>query len=441
MGQNGSDRTALVLSGGGARGAYEAGLVAGIVEILGLEEKDPPPWRMFAGTSVGAINGTFLASRADRGDLGVAELVRLWSSLEMEEFLRVDPLVILQWFRGGDWLRRQASRFSGRRDKRTLGRSILDAEPLERILKKAILWDRLRENIDSGAAQALFVAALHLSSGGTTVFAELAPGVVYRPSRDPTREAFQQKIGIDQVLASAAIPVLFPARKVGAFYYCDGGLRFNTPISPALRSGAKRLIVVSLRHDSSARSVETPDLKGMEETLTGFAESYPDPVFLLGKVLDALLLDPIVHDLQTLRRINRLVETLEKTLAPDQFERLQKVFVETRGSRYHKIETLFFSPSVDIGVMAAEHLAKNLGRWRVGYWTRWLLRRMSSSVNALDSDLASYVLFDGEFAAALVELGRKDARCREAGIRRFFGSGGRTAQEAFIRAPETSQNA
>jgi len=241
-------RTALVLSGGGARGAYEVGVVAGIVEVLRRDMDEVAPFQIFAGTSVGAINATLLASRCHDGDLAVEELVRLWQSLELRKHLRINSLSLLSWPRNLPWLRfrhRTAAHDIGPR----LGRSILDPRSLEDLVSDSIAWPELHRNIRQGTVQALIIAALHIGSGRTTVFAELADNTPFRPSKDPRRIASLKPITADHVLASAAIPMLFPARRIGHTYYCDGGLRFNTPMSPAIRAGAERLVVISLMHN------------------------------------------------------------------------------------------------------------------------------------------------------------------------------------------------
>ncbi|MCA9543660.1 MAG: patatin-like phospholipase family protein, partial [Myxococcales bacterium] len=217
-----ADRPGIVLSGGGARGAYEVGVVSGVVEVLGRGPKDPPPFRVFTGTSVGAINATWLAAHTDRGDLDVAGLAQVWTDLRLPVHLRLDPLRLLG-------LKRIAARWL---DREHLGPSILDPRPLDAVVAHAIPWERLHANARTGALHALVVAALEVATGRTTLFHETGPDCEFRPSRDPRRRAWPGPIEVDQVLASAAIPLVFPARRVGHAWFCDGGLRFNTPIAP-----------------------------------------------------------------------------------------------------------------------------------------------------------------------------------------------------------------
>jgi NTE family protein len=419
----------IVLSGGGARGAYEAGLVAGIVEALGRGPQDSPPFRVLAGTSVGAINAAYLAAHTDRGDQNVGGLVRLWQSLDLTRHLQVRLRGLLGAHDLAGSLRARLPSFlpgSRRGLPEHLGRSLLDPGTLEELISRGIPWDRLHHNAATGNLGALLVAALHIGSGVTTVFAELSPGTDFRPTRNPRRVARREPITAEHILASAAIPFLFPARRVGASYYCDGGLRFNTPIASAIRAGAERLVVVSVQHrDVSARAQAVDPLLQDESTLDESAlEQYPGLFFLAGKVLDALLLDPIAYDIQLLDRLNGLWRALERSLAPADLDQVQRLLIEQRGVPYRKIERLVFTPTQDIGELAGEHVLEHMSSWRIGVVPRLLLGRAARSGNSLESDWASYLLFDGAFARKLIELGRRYALARADEVRAFFAPPG-----------------
>src|SRR5690606_21988536 len=137
---------------------------------------------------------------------------------------------------------------------------------------------------------------------------------------------------------------IFPAREIDGRYFCDGGLRFNTPIAPAIRCGAERLVIISLRSETK------PDAAARERA----PPADPNPVFLVGKILDALLLDPVNYDLQVLDRFNRMISTLDDVLGEGEMERVQSVIQESRGAPYKKVNRLVFYPSEDIGCMAAK---------------------------------------------------------------------------------------
>lgn len=397
--------TGIVLSGGGARGAYEAGVVAGIVEVLSRRARDRAPFDVFTGTSVGAINAAWLAAHADRPDMHVEGLLGHWVELELAKHLSLDPLRFLL----GPRLGARLGRLRGEGDERW-GRSLLDPRALEELVETGLPYARLHENVDRGIVRALVVAALEVSSGRTTLFSELAEGTELTRSRDPRRVVVPARIEARHLLASAAIPLLFPARRIGSTYYCDGGIRFNTPIAPAIRCGVDRLVVVSLLFTRDASSPPPP------EEAEAHLQAYPSPAFLLGKVLNALLLDPVRYDLQVLEGLNVLMSTLEETLDPDELERVREVITKERGLPYRRIDTLVFRPSADIGKLAHEHAQ----RAKMGTLSTLLVSRLADLGEDLEADLLSFVLFDGEFARALIELGRKDALARADEIEAFF---------------------
>lgn len=411
-GERRAPRPGIVLSGGGMRGAYEAGVIAGVMEVLDRKPSDPPLFRVLSGTSVGAINAAYLAASAHRGDHGVGALLEFWQSLRLETHVKLRLLGLLRW------PRRVAQLFKGGTPSLPPGMSLLDTRELERLVSAAIDFERLRENVRAGHVDALLVAALHVVSGQTTVFAEMAPNTHYAASRSGLRVARVEPISIDHVLASAAIPLLFPTRRVGDRFYCDGGLRFNTPIAPAIRAGADPLLVISVSHRASEdelreREIEHGRAEGMDL----------GPLFVVGKILNALLLDPVKHDLSVLSRLNDLVEVLESTLEPEEFARVQEVLVRTRGSGYRRVASLVFSPSEDIGRLAGDYLRTSLRRdAELNPVLARFLARASIEGMSQEADWASYLLFDGGFAARLIELGHKDALARADEVRALLGA-------------------
>ncbi len=404
----GGSGVGLVLSGGGMRGAYEVGVIAGITEALGVGARTNAPFEIFAGTSVGAINAAYCASNAHRGDMAVGELIEIWRGLRVQSHLRLHPWGLVPSLR--------RSRNTG--GDEYLGKSLLDPRPLELLVRRAVGWERLHANVASGMVSALIIATLDVASGRTVLFTELAPDSPFRPSPDPRRVASFGPVDADHVLASAAIPMLFPARRVGNAYHCDGGLRFNTPIAPAIRAGADRLVIVSTR--SPLRPTEHHGV-----------EQYPSLAFLAGKILNALLLDPMDYDLQVLARTNGLVEVLEKALSADSLAAVQRKLIETRGAPYRKLKALVFAPSQDIGQIAATHLRDHLDAWELGRLPRWFLGKAAQERATWEADWATYLLFDGAFGEKLVDLGLADARARADEIRDFFSR----ATRRFSRAP------
>jgi NTE family protein len=395
--------TGIVLSGGGARGAYEAGVVAGIMEVLRPKQA---PFDILCGTSVGALNAAYLASHAHLPDMNAAGLISQWQSLELNRHLKLDMRGVLGWKRSFTAEKLELPGNLG--PNSYAGRSVLHTGAIDELVEKAVQWGHLHQNIQSGQVRALIVAALHISSGKTTLFAEMKGGVEFKGGRDPRRTPIVGPIGAEHVLASAAIPLLFPARRVGDDYYCDGGLRYNTPIAPAIRAGAQRLVVISLLSD-------LPEVIG-QSTAERRLAAYRSPIFLIGKILNALLLDPLNYDLQILDRFNRLLETLEHALTPEEMLRVNRVLEESRGLAYRKVDTLVFRPSRDIGLMARER-AKRI---RASMFSSWFLARTATLGALWESDLLSFLLFDAEFARELVQLGREDTVRRADDICQFF---------------------
>lgn len=388
--------TGLVLSGGGTRGAYEVGVMAGLLEALGTGSASP--FSLAAGASVGAINAAFVAANAHARGLNLDVLINSWTGMD---FSRVFSPQLLSFFK---------QLFRGTvppaEEQQRLGTSLLNPAPLEALVRDTINFEALHGNIKAGALKGLFIAALQVATGKTTIFCELGNGVIYRQSKDPRRQVALEPVTLDHVLASTAIPLIFPARRVGNEFYCDGGLRLNTPIAPVIRAGAERLIIVSTTYVDRATSHPS------SETLA----TYPSLAFLTGKVLNALLVDPVAYDLQILWRINDLVDVHQRGLQPHSRDELKQRMIRRRGASYRHIETLVFVPSQDIAKLAAQYLKANLRRFDIGLLARRLLRTAADESNA---DWATYILFDGGFAEQVIELGRRDALRRRDEIRAF----------------------
>ncbi|HVR21237.1 MAG TPA: patatin-like phospholipase family protein [Polyangiaceae bacterium] len=399
-------KTGLVLSGGGMRGAYEVGVVAGIAEVLRDSPHRAPLFDVFAGTSVGAINASYLASNADEPDHGVARLAETWQSLRLPDHARVRAF--------GLWSGALKRRLERVRTGTGLGNSLLDTRAIEVVIRRAIDWDKLHRNIASGRVHALVIAALQVVTGRTTIFAEHAPGVSVQPARDERRVTTVERITADHVLASASIPLLFPSRRIGKHYYCDGGLRFNTPIAPAIRAGAEKLVVISVRHSRTTGELEADEHSDQAEA--GFLS----PLFLVGKLLNALLLDPVAYDLQMMQRLNEMMEVLEEALPAEQLERVQRVFIQHRGAPYRRLETLVFTPSRDLGLLAGNYIRTGLDASDLSSLARYLIERAARDKLHPEADWASYLLFDGGFARELIEVGRRDAHDKAEAIRAFF---------------------
>jgi NTE family protein len=397
-------RIGFVMSGGGSRGAYEAGIIHYLRTDLAKRMGRHVPIDIVTGTSVGAINAAFLAATMTDPDTQAEQITAAWRALRMEDLISLKPRDVIRAARlllGGDPPPPQPGsfRYGG----------LLDTNGLERFVVRSIPWRGIERSLREGHLHAISVSATHVGTGHTVVFLSCAEPVPREWSRDPFVRHRAARIGPRHVLASAAIPMLFPAVKLGEEYFTDGGLRQNTPMSPAIRLGADRMLLVSLRHVSAQ-----PKAVQREHT-----EAFPKPLFLAGKALNALLLDHTEYDLARMQRINLILEAGAASFG-DKFEdMMNQALIKLRGAPLRRIQAVHIRPSEDIGVLAAEFVSA--GRMRVhGMVARRLIERLAAGEARHESDLLSYLLFDGEFAAQLIELGRQDAAKKEDELAALF---------------------
>jgi NTE family protein len=221
-------------------------------------------------------------------------------------------------------------------------------------------------------------------------------------TRDPFIIARSARIDASHTLASAAIPLLFPAVRVGPTYYCDGGLRLNTPLVPALRLGADRVLIIGLRHQATAQ--EQDRLARTRET------NYANPAYLAGKALNALLLDRVETDVDRLRLFNAILECGSNVYGEEFLGRINEPIIERRNTPYRIVPDLFLRPSEDLGEIAAKCLHHQPRVSGVRSWLTRNIARYAARGTALEADLLSYLLFDRCYAEHLIELGRRDAK-------------------------------
>jgi NTE family protein len=403
-------RFALVLSGGGARGAYEAGVLSWVLDDLPRRLGRPVHFHLLTGTSVGAIHACYVAAAGDREGAG-QRLADIWRSLHVEGVYRVRlgdavgiPLRLLGLRRArpeaGDVA--IAERLSG----------LLDTRPLEQLVREAIAWDALRARVDGGIVEAVAVAATEIASGKSVVWVDNRERAIRRWARDPFVLARPAQLRPEHALASAAIPFLFPAPRIDGTYYCDGGLRLNTPLAPALRLGADRLLVIGLRH------VPTPEEE--RALATPREANYGSLTYLVGKVLNALLLDHIDYDVDRLRLVNAILDTGVRTYGPDFLPRMNETIEALRGTPYKVVRNVYLLPSRDLGVMAAECMGEHRRAPHLRAWLADAALRYAMRGVAAEADLLSYLYFDRCYAEHLIALGRSDAAAQGDTLEAFF---------------------
>lgn len=393
-------RIALVCSGGGARGAYEAG----VLRYLREELKTNVRFDVLCGTSVGAMTACFLATTIDRPADQGRELAELWTGLSLERVFKVEGEDLFTITRKM-W---QAARNNERPDGWRIY-DVLHPEALEEMVRTRMLWPRISANLAKGLFSALSVTATRINDGRTVVFVQRREGGLPEWSRDPNTEARETIIGPEHALASGAIPLLFRSVRIGEEFFCDGFIRQNTPLSPALRLGADRVLILALKHTPSS----PPPVRPMRAA--------PSTPLLVGKVLNALMLDHTEYDLERLRRFNGMLAAGKRAFGEDFLPRMNEAIKALRGQPYRHVRELVIRPSRDLAEIAGELLKKRKMPvdGEVPAPTRWL-HRLTQSQLFTQADLASYLLFDSQYAKELIELGMEDSHARRDQLVSFF---------------------
>lgn len=382
-------KVGLVLAGGAARGAYEVGVLEHIVEHVSRDVGFDVPFDVICGTSVGAINACCVAAWADEHRARVARLASVWSGLKIHEILRPMGGGVLDVARG----------FFGRRPHVETG-AIFDPSLLAQILTRSIPYERIDWQLRQGNISAVTCSATQVATGRTVVFVQRRRAHPAPWSETPAVIPRSVRLRAVHTLASAAVPLMFPAVRIDGRYYCDGGLRQNIPISPARRLGATHLLIINPKH----RKV-VGEGAAVEQARE---EAFPSPLFLLGKTLNALLLDRIDNEIDRFEKINSIIDAGTRHYGPTFVDALNEELGKPKGKGLKRLISVHVRSSENIGAMAADYVASP--SFHVPGMLGRIMKRLAEGEATREADLLSYLLFDGEFARRLIEIGRRDAR-------------------------------
>jgi NTE family protein len=362
-----------MLSGGGARAAYQVG-------ALGLLADRRPDLRfpIVTGVSAGAINAAFLAGHRGTFAEAARDLAAAWTGLTTETMFHPDVRTVS--YSAVRWL---VSLGSGPRLTLPPVGALLDTGALRKFLERVIDLPGISANIAAGRLQALGLTAMSYATGENITFVQGAPNI---PMWERAmRRGVRHKIAIDHIMASAALPLIFPAVSLDGRYYGDGAVRNHQPLSPAIHLGARRILAVAV---TRPRPGPAPG-----------EESYPAPAQILGHLLDSIFVDSLSADAEQLRRINRFLDLLPPTVSAPE---------DLRPVRF-----LMIRPSQDLGTLAVEHNERMPKPLRV--WLRGL-----GAHRELNAEFLSYLMFEEPFVRRLIELGRQDAEAQWPAVEKFL---------------------
>ena len=382
----------MVLAGGGARAAYQVGALKALRDIL----PDPKlnPFAIICGTSAGAVNAGALAVHADDFSQAVDNLFEVWRHFQPHHVYRSDfPGVVANSFR---WL--TGFFFGAFLKNRRI--SLLDSRPLESLLSRRLDFSRIAVNIKAGALDAVAITCSGYTSGQSCSFFEASEQ--FEGWQRSQRIGIKTPIRVEHLMASSAIPFLFPAYKVNREFFGDGSMRQIAPVSPALHLGADRIVVIGtarIRHESPER------LRG---------DLYPSLAAIAGHVMNSIFLDSLAVDLERLERINRTISCVDT-------QTLRKM-----GLSLHHVDVLVLTPSEPLEAIAVKHVA-NLP------WTIRFLLRSVGAMRRGGANLASYLLFERGYCNELIELGYNDTIKRRDEVESFLVGGMCSVPGAYAR--------
>ncbi len=389
-------RSAIVFSGGGARGAYEAGVLHYIRSALPRPLAERAQFRILCGSSVGAITTAFMASLADRPLDQGEKLLQLWKGIRPHHIYRPGPVSLGKLLlRGGLGM---GARLSGIHQALSLGKrsapfmGLFDTQPFFHYLLRTFPWPNISRNLEKGCFDAVVVSAINLNSGDLELFVQKAAEIEYS-SKMFTRVG---SLGPRHVLASAALPILFPPVPIHGVHYSDGSFRLNTPLAPALNLGADRILIVGTRAEKMP-NIEGPD-KGLGQA--------PSFALILARFFDSFVAGRLESDLAQVERINRILEESRKRMAAADFATF------CAAAKVRPITTLSIFPSRSPAELARETVGGSFDHLKsMGILERAIIRLLEID-EVRGAGLLSYFLFEESYLGRLIDLGYEDAKAK-----------------------------